>query len=105
CTERGHRRDASADIPAHQSWPSGSFQDFAQKRGRCRLAVRAGNGDDFTLKKLSAEFKLADDTHAKRADLRELWRITGNPGTYDDEILPTEGEQAVASSFNDEALI
>ncbi len=66
---RIERQDRCADIAAHGGAPAGRRDEMGRERGRRRLAVGAGDGDDFALAALGAalpaeQLGIADDLDA-----------------------------------------
>ena len=56
------------------------------------------------LRKRRSQFEFADNWQAEVLDLDQLRRIEGYAGADDDQILSAEGEQAVATGLDHNAL-
>ena len=60
-----------ADVAADEHGAHLAAQELAGQRGRGRLAVGAGDGDDLGLHRAPGQLELAHDRHAARADADE----------------------------------
>ena len=99
--ERGQR---TADVPGDLDGPSGGAEDRAEKLGRGRLPVRAGDAEDRVREEPVAELDLAphgQGTLARSGDERRLRR---NPGAFHKQVHAVEQRGVVRAESNFYAL-
>ena len=80
----------ATDVPGHLDRHAPRLQDRAEQRGRRRLPVRAGDGDERVRKQPGAELDLGDDRDAASAGGDDRLGLGRHPGALHEQPDPVE---------------